>query len=177
MATPTRSPQMALAGISPTTSRVDLMRIIWTLSWPAIMTFGLESLVGLVDALMVGRLGAHAVAGVGVGTQILNAVSVMNMALATGTVAIVARHIGAHQKAHAEAALVQSIYLALVMGVAIAVPVIIWAPKMVGVFADDAEVLAAGAAFIRTIILGVPAWPCSPSSRLACAAPATCARR
>jgi putative MATE family efflux protein len=147
---------MVLAGISATTSRIDLMRIIWTLSWPAIMTFGLESLVGLIDALMVGRLGAHAVAGVGVGTQILNAVSVMNMALATGTVAIVARHIGANQKAHAEAALVQSIYLALLMGVAIAVPVSIWAPKMVGVFADDAEVLAAGTVFIRTIILGVP---------------------
>ena len=80
----------------------------------------------------------------------------MNMALATGTVAIVARHIGANQKAHAEAALVQSIYLALLMGVAIAVPVIIWAPRMVGVFADDAEVLAAGTVFIRTIILGVP---------------------
>jgi putative MATE family efflux protein len=157
MATPTRSPQMALAGISATTSRVDLMRIIWTLSWPAIMTFGLESLVGLIDALMVGRLGAHAVAGVGVGTQLLNAVSVMNMALATGTVAIVARYIGAQQRAHAEAAVVQSIYLALLMGVAIAAPVITWAPQMVRVFADDPEVLAAGTAFVRTIMLGVPA--------------------
>jgi len=51
------------------------MRIIWALAWPAIMTFGLESLVGLIDTLMVGRLGAAAVAGVGVGTQILNGAS------------------------------------------------------------------------------------------------------
>lgn len=156
MATSTRTPQVVLAGISETTSRVDLMRIIWTLSWPAIMTFGLESLVGLIDALMVGRLGAHAVAGVGVGTQLLNAVSVMNMALATGTVAIVARHIGAHQRAEAEGALVQSLYLALLMGVAIALPVIVWAPGMVAVFTDEAEVLAAGTAFVRTIMVGVP---------------------
>lgn len=157
MAPPTRSPQMALAGISATTSRVDLMRIIWALSWPAIMTFGLESLVGLIDALMVGRLGAHAVAGVGVGTQILNAVSVMNMALATGTVALVARHVGAREHAEAESALVQSLYLAVLMGVAIAVPVVVWAPQMVGVFAADPEVLAAGTDFVRTIMLGVPA--------------------
>ena len=156
MAPPTRSPQMALAGISATTSRADLMRIIWALSWPAIMTFGLESLVGLIDALMVGRLGAHAVAGVGVGTQILNAVSVLNMALATGTVALVARHVGAREHAAAESALVQSLYLALVMGLAIAVPVIAWAPDMVAVFADDPEVLAAGTGFVRTIMLGVP---------------------
>ena len=156
MAPPTRSPQMALAGISATTSRADLMRIIWALSWPAIMTFGLESLVGLIDALMVGRLGAHAVAGVGVGTQILNAVSVLNMALATGTVALVARHVGAREHDAAESALVQSLYLALVMGLAIAVPVIAWAPDMVAVFADDPEVLAAGTGFVRTIMLGVP---------------------
>lgn len=156
MAASTRSPHLALAGITAATSRVDLMRIIWTLSWPAIMTFGLESLVGLIDALMVGRLGADAVAGVGVGTQILHAVSVMNMALATGTVALVARHIGANQRPQAEAALVQSIYLAVILGVAVAVPVIHWAPQLIGIFADDPEVVRAGTDFIRTIMLGTP---------------------
>ena len=65
---------------------------------------------------MVGRLGASAVAGVGVGTQILNAVSVMNMALATGTVALVARHVGANERHVAEAVLQQSIYVAVVLG-------------------------------------------------------------
>src|SRR6185436_17857779 len=151
MATSTRTPQMALAGISATTSRIDLMRIIWTLSWPAIMTFGLESLVGLIDALMVGRLGAHAVAGVGVGTQILNAVSVMNMALATGTVAIVARHIGANQRSTAEAVLQQSIYVALTMALTIAIPVALWASDLVSIFQVDAGVRDAGTGFIRMI--------------------------
>lgn len=156
MAVPTRTPHLALAAITANTSRVDLMRIIWTLSWPAIMTFGLESLVGLIDALMVGRLGADAVAGVGVGTQILHAVSVMNMALATGTVALVARHVGANQRPQAEAAVVQSIYLGLGLGIGVALPVIVWAPQCVAVFADDPEVVRAGTDFIRTIMLGTP---------------------
>ena len=94
------------------------MRIVWSLAWPAIMTFGLESLVGLIDALMVGRLGASAVAGVGVGTQILHAVSVMNMALATGTVALVARHVGANERAVAEAVVPQALYVAVAMALA-----------------------------------------------------------
>ncbi len=157
MASPSTSP-VVLTGITAATSRSELMRVIWALSWPAIMTFGLESLVGLVDALMVGRLGADAVAGVGVGTQILHVAGVLNMALATGTVAIVARHIGAQQRHGAEAALVQSIYLALLLGLAMAVPVIIWAPQVVGIFRVDAGVLAAGTDFVRTIMLGVPAW-------------------
>jgi len=100
---------LARATISPSASRRDLMAIVWSLAWPAIMTFGLESSVGLVDALMVGRLGATAVAGVGVGTQILNAVSVMNMALATGTVALVARSVGAAERRPPPAGLQPSI--------------------------------------------------------------------
>jgi putative MATE family efflux protein len=147
---------LSIGTISPSTTRGELMRIIWGLSWPAIMTFGLESLVGLVDALMVGRLGADAVAGVGVGTQILHAVSVLNMALATGTVALVARHVGAQQRGVAEDVLVQSIYTAVLMSLAITIPVFWWAPELVAIFKVDAGVLVNGTDFVRGIILGVP---------------------
>jgi putative MATE family efflux protein len=145
------------AAIPNTATRRDIMRIVWSLAWPAIMSFGLESLVGLIDTLMVGRLGATAVAGVGVGTQILNAVSVMNMALAVGTVALVARHIGADERATAEAVVQQSLYVALAMGLAIAVPVALWAPQVVAIFKVEAGVLEAGSGFVRTIMAGVPA--------------------
>jgi len=154
---PAKPPPLSMAIISPSATRLDLMRVIWSLAWPAIMSFGLESLVGLIDALMVGRLGATAVAGVGVGTQILHTVSVLNMALSTGTVALVARHVGANQHAEAEATLQQSIYVALLVGVAIAVPVAIWASPLVAIFQVDAGVREAGVAFIRAIMLGVPA--------------------
>lgn len=150
------SSPITLVSLSPTATRFDLMRMVWSLAWPAIMTFGLESLVGLVDTLMVGRLGATAVAGVGVGTQILNAVSVMNMALATGTVALVARHVGANERPTAEAVLVQSLYVALVMGLLVAAPVAFWAPSLVSIFRVDPHVLEAGSGFVRTIMLGVP---------------------
>src|SRR6478736_3247139 len=116
-----KPPPVSISAISPTASRREIMRIIWALAWPAIMTFGLESLVGLIDTLMVGRLGATAVAGVGVGTQILNAVSVMNMALATGTVALVARHVGGNDRRAAAAVLQQSIYVAHAVGLSIAI--------------------------------------------------------
>jgi putative MATE family efflux protein len=149
-------PLIGIATISPTASRVDLMRIVWSLAWPAIMTFGLESLVGLIDTLMVGRLGANAVAGVGVATQIINAVSVMNMALATGTVALVARHVGANQRPSAEAVLQQSIYVALSMALLIAIPAALWAPHLVSIFKVDSHVLDNGTSFLRCFMLGVP---------------------
>jgi putative MATE family efflux protein len=156
MSTKTAPPRMSILTISPTASRRDMMRVIWALAWPAIMTFGLESLVGLIDTLMVGRLGATAVAGVGVGTQILNAVSVMNMALATGTIALVARHIGADERPRAEAVVQQSIYVALAVGLTIAIPVSLNASRLVGIFQVDAHVLEAGSAWVHTIMFGVP---------------------
>ena len=41
----------------------------WTLAWPAILSFSLESIVSLCDLLMVGHLGPASVAAVGVGVQ------------------------------------------------------------------------------------------------------------
>lgn len=51
---------------APLTTR-DRVATTWALAWPVIVAFSLESVVGLCDALMVGRLGAAAVAAVGVG--------------------------------------------------------------------------------------------------------------
>src|SRR5215475_15920405 len=97
--------------------RSDLVRVIWALAWPVIITFLLESLVGLIDTLMVGRLGASAVAAVGVGAQILSSVSVAMTAVGTGTLALVARHVGAREPAHAEDVLCQSITAAFGLSV------------------------------------------------------------
>src|SRR5436190_5376676 len=90
-------------------SQSELVRVIWTLAWPVIVTFLLESLVGLIDTLMVGRLGSTAVAAVGVGAQVLSSVSVAMTAVGTGTLALVARHVGAREPHHAEHVLGQSI--------------------------------------------------------------------
>ena len=82
----------------PRASSAELRRTTWALAWPVIFSFSIESFVGLVDMLMVGRLGATAVAGVGVGVQILGAVDSAMFAMGTGTLAIVARHIGAGER-------------------------------------------------------------------------------
>src|SRR5258706_15014765 len=76
-------------------ARAELDRTVWALAWPVIAALFSEATVGLVDTLMVGRLGRDAVAAVGVGAQILGSVQVVTMAIGTGTVALVARHVGA----------------------------------------------------------------------------------
>jgi putative MATE family efflux protein len=138
-------------------SRLGLMGAIWSLAWPAIATFGLESLVGLVDMVMVGRLGAAALAGVGVGTQIFYAVAVVMIAVGTGTVALVARHVGAGERDVAEDALLQSLYAGGALSLAFALPVFFGAHGLVALFGVEAPVVVEGTAYVRYLMFGVPA--------------------
>ena len=131
----------AEAATSVQPQRSDLIRTIWALAWPVIITFLLESLVGLIDTLMVGRLGAESVAAVGVGAQILSAVSVAMTAVGTGTLALVARHIGAQERRDAERALAQSLVAAFALSLIGIVPVILFAPQVVGLFGVDPQVV------------------------------------
>ena len=144
----------AAAAVQP--QRSDLVRTIWALAWPVILTFLLESLVGLIDTLMVGRLGATAVAAVGVGAQVLSAVSVAMTAVGTGTLALVARHIGARERADADQVLCQSIIAACGLSVLAIIPVIVFASPIVGLFGVDPSVIADGGAFVQLVMLSIP---------------------
>jgi len=144
---------MLVAASSP---RAQLVREVWGLAWPVIVTMSLESIVGFIDMLMVGRLGASAVAAVGVGVQILSAVSSVMFAVGIGTLAVVARHVGADEPHEAQDALTQSLIAAAVLALAAVVPVIIWAPALVRLFGVGEEVVQAGSAYVRLEMLGLP---------------------
>ena len=130
-------------------------RAVWGLAWPVILAMLSESLVGLVDMVMVSRLGASAVAAVGTGGQILNAVSIVMSAVGTGTLAIVARHIGAGEPREASAITGQSIVTAATLATAVVLPVALFAPELVAAFGVEPAVATQGAAFTRLVMLSV----------------------
>src|SRR5205807_1214970 len=118
----------------------ELRRRTWALAWPVIFAFSIEALVGLFDLLMVGRLGATAVVGVGVGIQIMGAVDATLFAVGTGALAIVARHVGAGDRRAAEETLRQSILAAAALSLLAAVPVFATAPAIIRAFHVDEAV-------------------------------------
>jgi putative MATE family efflux protein len=147
----------AEAATAATVRQSELRRQIWGLAWPVIITFLFESLVGLVDTLMVGRLGASAVAAVGVGAQILSGVSVAMTAVGTGTLALVARHVGAGEPEKARWVLAQSIGAALALSALAVTPVIVWARPLVAAFGVEPHVTELGSAFVRLVMCSIPA--------------------
>jgi putative MATE family efflux protein len=137
--------------------QADTLGVIWSLAWPVIIAMSVESVVGLIDMLMVGRLGPNAVAAVGVGTQILFTVSAGMIAVGTGALALVARYVGAGDRGAAEGVLAQSIVVGIGAATVLILPILIWAPWIMGVFGVDEAVVHVGSPYVRLLMLGVPA--------------------
>ncbi len=146
----------AVGASAASASRLELLKITWALAWPAIISFSLESVAGLCDLLMVGHLGPAAVAAVGVGVQILSAVDTTMFAFGTGTLAVVARCIGAGERHEAEETLRQSVVAAVVVATAVILPVLLFPHPLVGLFSVEPGVARDAAAFLRIVILAVP---------------------
>ncbi|MGJ6981549.1 MATE family efflux transporter [Aestuariimicrobium soli] len=136
-------------GVSP--------REVLALAVPALATLVAEPLFLLADTAMVGHLGTPALAGLGVaGAALSTAVSVF-VFLAYATTAVVARQRGAGRSDEALAAGVDGIWLALGLGVLVAVPTALFAPTVNGWFGAGPEAVAAATTYLRISALGIPA--------------------
>ena len=126
------------------------------LAWPVIGEQLLQTLVGVVDIAMVGRLGAAAVAGVGTGNQLVQvAISAMG-AVSVGTTVLVARATGGRRPQEAAAVTRQSLIAGLGLGLALAAFGALLARPLVQMLGPEAEVVDLGALFLRVVSLGMP---------------------
>src|ERR1700676_677360 len=147
----------AQGGVAMTLPPIERIRFeVWALAWPVILSFGLDSILGLSSIMMVGRLGADAVGAVGLATQILGAVRAGIAAVGTGTVALVARYIGANDRDSAEDVLKQSVVFGVLVSTIIAIPVIIFARPLMGLFQVQGAMADMGARYLQVVMLSEP---------------------
>lgn len=91
-------------------------RAVVLLAVPMVLEMGMESLFAVIDVFFVSRLGADAVATVGLTESMLMIVYTVALALGIGATAVVARRIGEKDEDGAGRAAVQ----ALILGIAVA---------------------------------------------------------
>jgi len=119
----------------------SLNRAILLLAVPMVLEMVLESLFAVVDVFWVGRLGANAVATVGLTESMLSLVFAVGMGLSLSTTAMVARRIGEKDPEGAAVAGVQAIALGLVVSVAIGLPCLLLAPRLCQWWAASPEIV------------------------------------
>lgn len=162
---PARSPdgllsvlRQAVAGVHPAHdfTQGPLGRAILLLSIPMVLEMVMESLFAIVDVYFVSRLGADAIATVGLTESMLALVYAVAMGLSIGATAVVARRIGEGDPERAAQAAAQ----ALVLGVLVAVPVglvgALAARPLLSVMGASPWVLAHGVGFTRVMLGSTP---------------------
>src|SRR5258705_6961905 len=96
-------------------TEVPLRRAIFLLAVPMILEMSMESLFVLVDIFWVSRLGAEAVATVGLTEAMLTLIFTVAMGLGIGATATVARRIGEKDPERAARSAVQVIALGIAL--------------------------------------------------------------
>jgi putative MATE family efflux protein len=132
-------------------------REILRLAVPALGALIAEPLFLLADSAMVGHLGAVSLAGLGIASAVLQTIVGLMVFLAYGTTPAVARRLGSGDTRAAVAAGIDGVWLALALGVMLAIAGWFASPALVRLFGADADVAAQASAYLTVSMLGLPA--------------------
>lgn len=133
----------------------DLRRAIPLLAIPMALEMSMEALFAIFDVFFVAKLGAAAVATVGLTEGVVALVYAAAFGLAMPATAFVARRIGEGDRDAAARAGAQAIWLGLAVGCAMATAAA-FAPAVLRLMGAGPDVLARGAAFTAITFLSAP---------------------
>ncbi len=139
----------------PFVSDPEMVRQVVVLAWPAVVEQLLNTSVGLVDAYLVGHLGAAALAGVGLSAQVMMLNWALFASVGVGATALVARYVGAGRPAEASRTATQALLLALAVGLGVGALLFAGAPLILRLLGGAPEVVAEGTPYLRTVAASV----------------------
>jgi putative MATE family efflux protein len=139
----------------PSTSSSDIRRIA-QLAIPALVVLAAEPLYVLVDTAVVGHLGRLPLAAVAVGGTVMSMAAWFGTLMAYGTTGRSARRFGAGDRQAAVVEGVQASWLALGLGVLLALLAQAGAEPLCQALAGDPTTAAAAAGWLRIAALGAP---------------------
>ncbi len=144
----------AIRGTEADYTQIGIKRAIFLLAIPMILELIMESTFAVVDIYFVGRLGASAVATVGLTETYLFLLYSIGMGLATAVTAIIARRVGEKNLADAGTSAVQSIFLALLASVPFAIAGIFYSKELLALMGADGWVIEEGYRYTQWMLSG-----------------------
>jgi putative MATE family efflux protein len=144
----------AVVGTSQDFTEGNIGRAIVLLAVPMVLEMCMESLFGVVDVFWVSRLGADAVATVGLTETALVLVFVIALGLSMGATALVARRVGEKDERAAGLVAVQAIIIGLVVSGTTAVFGYFFAPNLLHIMGASDSVVKLGSGYTRMILSG-----------------------
>jgi len=129
-------------------------RAVLLLAVPMVLEMAMESVFAVTDIFFVARLGADAVATVGLTESLLSVVYALAMGLGIGATAVVARRSGEKDADGAARAAVQALVLALAVAAVLGIAGVALAPRFLALMGASPAVIAGGVNYTRVMLGG-----------------------
>src|SRR5215472_10061280 len=147
-----RSVQEALRGSRQDFTEGSIGRAILLLAIPMVMEMVLESVFAVVDVFWVSKLGADAVATVGLTESMLSIIYAVAIGVSMAAAAMVARRIGEKDADGAAKTAVQAIALGIFLAVPIAVVGVVFAPDLLSILGASSSVIQTGSRYTAVVL-------------------------
>ncbi|MBA3633690.1 MAG: MATE family efflux transporter [Acidobacteria bacterium] len=144
----------AFSGSQRDLTQGSLGKAIFLLSVPMILEMLGESLFAVVDIFFVAKLGADAIAVVGLTEALIVIVYAVAIGISIGATATVARRIGEKDTEGAAQTAIQVLYLGLIVAVIIGIVGVLFAPQLLALMGAEAAVIEQGTNFTRIMLGG-----------------------
>src|SRR6267378_1012528 len=144
----------AIRGVPHDYTEGSIGRSLMLLAVPMVLETLMESLFAVVDVFFVGKLGADAVATVGLTESMVYLIFAIAMGLGIGGMAVVARRIGEHDPVGAAKSAVQAIILGVIVAAIIGLAGVTFAPTFLQLLGAPPTVLAIGSTYARIMLGG-----------------------
>jgi MATE family, multidrug efflux pump len=143
----------SISGTEKDFTKIKLSKAIILLSIPMVLEMVMESIFAVVDIFFVSKLGADAIATVGITESLLTIIYSIGMGLSMATTAIVSRRIGEKKPYRASVAAVQAIIAGAFVSILIGIPGMIFAKDLLRLMGANANIIENGY-WYPTIALG-----------------------
>lgn len=144
----------AIKGTEADYTQIGMKKAIFLLAVPMILELIMESTFAVVDIYFVGRLGASAVATVGLTETYLFLLYSIAMGLSMAVTAIIARRIGEKNKEEAGISAIQSIFVAILASVPFGIAGIFFAKDLLALMGADEWALETGYRYTQWMLGG-----------------------
>ena len=143
------------AAVETSSGRPSARRRVFDLAWPVIGENFLETMLGIVDTLMVAQLGTAAIAGVGTSLQVMFFIIAALSALSVGRNVLVAQAFGARKLADASRLARQTILWSVLLSVPLALLGFFFAAPVIGIFGVEPDVAQIGVEYLQVTMATV----------------------
>jgi len=144
----------AISGTTQDFTSGSLRRAIFLLAVPMVLEMAMESVFAVVDIYFVSRLGADAVATVGITESLVTIIYAVGMGFSLATTAMVSRRMGQKKPREAAEVAFQSIVTGLLMSLAIAIPGGLFATDLLRLMGANAAICESMSGYTTVMLAG-----------------------